>query len=99
MPRSDKKRIGDAMSKHNPPTMLSVIIWALRNQKRMARLQSLLITITYCIVVVTAIPAAVITLSGGNVMLSAGLRAVPAVLGVSKAWKHFRRSVPTRGKP
>lgn len=86
------------MSRHDHPTVLSVIDRALGNQKRTARLQSLIITVTCCIVAVIALLAAVIALSGGHLMLSVGLGAVPVVLAALKVWKHIRRNIPTLGK-
>lgn len=86
------------MSKRHHPTALAVLDRALGNQKRTARLQTLIITVTCCIVAVLALLAAVFALSGGHFMLSIGLGAIPVVLGTLKAWKHIRRTIPALGK-
>lgn len=82
------------MSKHDGPTLLAVIDRALDNQKRTARLQRLIITITCCIVVLAALLAAVLALSGGHVLLSMGLGSVPALIWAgAKARKLLKRGV------
>lgn len=68
------------MSKRDKPTLLSVIDRALGNQKRTARLQALIITVTCCFVAVAALVALVLALSGGHVVLSLGLGSIPALL-------------------
>lgn len=86
------------MSRHDHPTALAVLDRALGNQKRTARLQSLIITVTCCFVAVVALLAAIIALLGGHIMLSIGLGAIPLVLGALKTWKHIRRTIPALGK-
>ncbi|NWL26783.1 hypothetical protein DM794_06855 [Paenarthrobacter ureafaciens] len=86
------------MSKHDHPTALAVLDRALGDQKRTARLQTLIITVTCCFVAVVALLAAIITLLGGHFLLSVGLGAIPVVLGTLKVWKHIRRNTPALGK-
>lgn len=82
------------MSKRNAPTLLSVLDRALDDQKRTARLQSLIITITCCVVVIAALSAAVLALAGGHALLSLGLGSIPALIWAGKkARKLIRRSV------
>ncbi|WP_159701830.1 hypothetical protein [Arthrobacter sp. 18067] len=79
------------MSKHDHPTVLSVIDRALGNQKRTARLQSLIVTITCCTVVLVALLATVLALSGGNLVLSVGFGSIPVLWAISKARKSLKK--------
>lgn len=84
------------MSKHREPTLLSVVDRALGTQERTARLQTLIITITGCIVVTGTALSAVLALSGGHLGLSVGLGTVvsawPLWKGLQKAFPALRKS-------
>jgi len=87
------------MSKDNHPTVLSVIDRALGNQKRTARLQSLVITAACCFMAVLGVFSAVIALSGGQVVISMGLGTLSAIFGVAKARNSLKRRRSHPGKP
>ena len=74
------------MSKHQNPSLLAVIDRALGNQRRTARLQSLLITATCCAITLVGVFVAVIALSEGRHVLSIGSGAAAVLVWlVSKA--------------
>lgn len=83
-----------SMSKHPDPTWLGVVDRALDDQKRTARLQALIITITCCVVVIAALIAAILALSGGHTLLSLGLGSIPVLIWAGrKVRKLIRRSL------
>lgn len=83
------------MSKQKEHTLLSVVDRALGNQERTARLQTLIITITCCIVAVGAALGAVIALSGGNLGVSVGLGTAASVWPL---WKGLQKAFPALRK-
>lgn len=83
------------MSKHKEPTVLSVVDRALGNEERTARLQTLIITTTKCIVAVGVVLFAVLALSGGHFELSVGLG---AIVSVRIIWKRFKKAFPVLRK-
>lgn len=83
------------MSKHREATLLSVLDRALGTQERTARLQTLIITITGCIVVAGAALSAVLALSGGHLGLTVGLGTIvsawPLWKGLQRAFSALRK--------
>jgi len=84
------------MSKHKEATLLSVLDRALGTQERTARLQTLIITITGCIVALGGALSAVLALSGGHLGISLGLGTIvsawPLWKGLQKAFPALRKS-------
>ena len=78
------------MSKHNETTLLSIVDRALGDQERTARLQTLIVTLTCCVVAVGSAVAAVLALSGGHQALSLGLG---TIAGAWPLWKGLQRAI------
>lgn len=83
------------MSKHKKPTFLSVVDRALGNEERTARLQTLIITTTKCVIAVGVVLFAILTLSDGRFALSAGLG---AIVSVRIIWKRLKKASPVLRK-
>lgn len=83
------------MSKRREPTLLSVVDRALGTQERTVRLQTLIITVTGCIVVTAAALSAVLALSGGHLGLTIGLG---TVVSAWPLWRGVRKALPALRK-
>ncbi|SEQ80636.1 hypothetical protein SAMN05444745_11175 [Arthrobacter sp. OV608] len=79
------------MSKRRDTTLLSLIDRALGDQERTVRLQTLIVTITCCMVAVGSALAAVLALSGGHLGLSLGLGTLASAWPL---WKGLQRAIP-----
>jgi Na+/proline symporter len=84
------------LSKQDSPSLLGVIDRALGSEKRAARLQKLIITVTCCFVGIFALVAAVLALSEGHPVVSLGFGGIPMLFAVAKAGKFFQRRALTR---
>ena len=83
-----------SMSNRRDPSWLGVIDRALDDQDRTARLQTLIITVACCVLLIAAPLAAVLALLGGHIVLSVGLGSIPLVVWAgNKARKLFRKGL------
>ena len=83
-----------SMSKRRDPSWIGVVDRALDDQDRTARLQTLIITVACCVLLIAAPLAAVFALLGGQIVLSVSLGSIPLVVWAgNKARKLFRKGL------